>query len=880
MNSFRPLHWIFLMDIKRNHQPPKLADHFLEFYCSAEKLEQIQGDAYEIFYLNLEEKGLRYAQFRFFIHVLSFFRWGNITKTRLTNYSAMNTSMLKNYFKIGWRNLLKQKATTFISVFGLAFAVGCCLVAYLFIEQIWFKGMLQPNKNEIYQLTYAVDEKEGKVRYGTVAEPIAELLKDEFSQIKSQTRVKSGFPVLIHQRESFKQRVMYVDPGFMEMFIYQMEYGYPQALSEPNQVILTYELSEKLFGDTYPIGQEITLVTNGKEIQYKVGGVLEKLNDMEIFNFDLLVNFETQEMLESAVSVKDSWNSELWTFVQIDGESNPNALSAGLEGIRKSQNKINPEKPYLNLELVAYTDLVSESEQIENGVISFLAIGPQILLGAIGAFVLILAVFNYINISILMATKRLKEIGIRKVIGSRRSQLMIQFLSENLIVCVLAICFGCLLAVFIFLPGFNQIASKSLKIDLFNDPYIWAFLISLTAGITLASGLYPAAFVSSFKPVNILKGNQQMGSKSILTSVLLTFQFTLAIISIVAGIAFLQTNYLNENRDWGYDNSDKIIVNVPESDGFLALKNKLSAISIVEAVSGSQNYVGNYLAESVVTFNDQEYEIDLLSAEANYPEILGIKLKSGRFLDSKSATDLTENIIVNEEFMSTLGLSFPLEESIVLDSLEYQIVGVVADFHTEFFQRPMVPTVIRATGDSAYDFLTLQMSPGSASASMELVKGSFREIFPKALFEGKLQAEVFEFSFNDARGVQNIILFSAILAVLLSAMGLYGLVSLNMSSRIKDFCIRKVFGAEMGDLSKKLFRRYLISWGIASILGGVVSYLIVTVFLSSFFAFHSGVGLLPLSSGILGLLLVIGVTVSSQLWKVYKANPSYILKAE
>jgi putative ABC transport system permease protein len=436
------------MDTKRSHQPPNLADRFLGFYCNAEKLEQIQGDAYEIFYLNLEERGLRYARFRFFIHVLSFFRWGNIRRTKPTNYRAMNGAMFKNYLKIGWRNLVKQKGTTFISVFGLACAVGCCLVAYLFIEQIWFKGMLQPNKNEIYQLTYTIEENEGKVTYGTVAEPIAELLKDDFSQIKSQTRVKSGFPIVIHQRESFNQRVIYVDPGFMEMFRFQMEYGYPQALSEPDQVILTYELSEKLFGDTHPIGQEITLVTNGKEKQYKVGGVLGKLNDMEMFNFDLLVNFETQEMLGAAVSVKDSWNSELWTFVQIDSESNPGELSAGLEGIRKSQNEINPEKPYLNLELVAYTDLISKSEQIENGVISFLGIGPQILLGAIGIFVLILAVFNYINISILKATSRLKEIGVRKVIGSRRGQLIAQFLSENLIVCFFALVIGCLLFFF------------------------------------------------------------------------------------------------------------------------------------------------------------------------------------------------------------------------------------------------------------------------------------------------------------------------------------------------------------------------------------------------------------------------------------------------
>jgi putative ABC transport system permease protein len=868
------------MDTKRSHQPPNLADRFLGFYCNAEKLEQIQGDAYEIFYLNLEERGLRYARFRFFIHVLSFFRWGNIRRTKPTNYRAMNGAMFKNYLKIGWRNLVKQKGTTFISVFGLACAVGCCLVAYLFIEQIWFKGMLQPNKNEIYQLTYTIEENEGKVTYGTVAEPIAELLKDDFSQIKSQTRVKSGFPIVIHQRESFNQRVIYVDPGFMEMFRFQMEYGYPQALSEPDQVILTYELSEKLFGDTHPIGQEITLVTNGKEKQYKVGGVLGKLNDMEMFNFDLLVNFETQEMLGAAVSVKDSWNSELWTFVQIDSESNPGELSAGLEGIRKSQNEINPEKPYLNLELVAYTDLISKSEQIENGVISFLGIGPQILLGAIGIFVLILAVFNYINISILKATSRLKEIGVRKVIGSRRGQLIAQFLSENLIVCFFALVIGCLLAAFILLPGFNQIASKSLKLDLFHDHYIWMFLIGLMGFITLASGIYPAVFVSGFKPVTILNGSQKMGSKSLLTSVLLTFQFTLAIISIVAGTAFLQTNYLNENRDWGYDNSDKIIVNVPDAKAYFTLKDQLSAIAAVKEVSGSENYVGNGAEEKEVTYLEQKYLVDYLEAEANYAQILDLRLISGRYLDQNLVSDQQQSVLVNERFMTELGLNFPVEEFFVVDSMRFQIVGVVEDFHSTFFQRPIVPMIIRTGADSVFNYLTLKMTPGSAIFSMDLVRKSWRESNPKGLFEGKLQADVFEREFNDVQGVQHIILFAAVLAVILAAMGLFGLVSLNMNSRIKDFCIRKVFGAALGDLSKKLFKRYLISWGIASVLGGVLSFVVVTIFLDSFFAFHSGVGLLALSSGILGLFLVIGLTVSSQIWKVHRANPANILKSE
>lgn len=776
--------------------------------------------------------------------------------------------MWKNYVKIAWRNLIKQKGATAISVFGLACGVGCCLVAYLFMEQIWFKGMLQPNKNEIHQLTYTVEQEEGIVRYGTVADPILEMLPEEFPQIKAQTQVKTGFPILVHQMESFHQRAMFVHPDFMDMFSYKMEYGHPFALSQPEQVILTKDLSEKLFGDTNPMDQEIALVINNKEKLYKVGGVTEKIGDMELFNFDLLVNIESTKDKDNPASLKDTWDTESWTFIHLEEGIDPGQLQIGLDEIKRRQNEINPERPYRSLDLVAYTDLVKRSEEIENGVVSFLAIGPQILLWVIGLFVLILAVFNYINISILMASRRLKEIGVRKVIGSRRAQLISQFLSENLLVCLFSIVLGCLFAAIIILPGFNQIADKRLTLDLFNDPYIWLFLVGLTVFITLASGWYPAAFVSSFKPVSLLKENQQYGSKSWLTSVLLTFQFTLAIISMVAGIAFLQTNYVNATRDWGYDNEDKIIVNVPEAKEYFNFKDKLQALATVEQISGSQNYVGNWQQKKELIFKDQTYSIDYLQAEGNYPEILGLKLKQGRFLDPDRVSDQEQAILVNEKFIQKLGLTFPTQDSFVIDSVNYQIVGVVEDFHSFAFEAPIGPLVIQSGRDSLFNYLTLKMSPGTATSSMDQVKAIWRQFFPRSLFEGKLQTEVFDQSFRDVRGVQNVILFGAILSVLLSAMGLFGLVSLNMNSRIKDYCVRKIFGASIEHLSQKLFKRYLISWVIASVCGGSIAFLAVKNFLDSFFAYHSGVGFIPLGSGFGVLLAVIGLTVGLQLWKV------------
>ena len=868
------------MDSKINHHPPKWADRFLEFYCNPRRLEQIQGDAYELFYMDLEEKGLLFARFRFLIHVLSFFRWRNIKRSKSTYHTFSQGAMFKNYFKIGWRNLIKQKGTTFISVFGLACAVGCCMVAYLFIAQIWFKGLNQPNKDEIYQLTYTVEEEEGVVTYGTVAEPISEMIPEKLNHVQNQTRVQLEFPILIHNNESYQQRSIYVDPAFMEMFSYRMDYGFSGALKDQGQVILTHELSEKLFGDTHPIGQELALVVNGDEKLFKVGGVLADLKDMDMFTFDLLVNFESHPYTSEDRPLEDKWNSELWTFIQLQKGQDINEFISGLQALTEVQNQINPERPYQKMGLLAYPDIVYAIGDIENGVRDFLGMGPQILLGSIGLFILILATFNYINISVLMATRRLKEIGVRKVIGSRRSQLVWQFLSENLMVCFFALFLGCLLAGFIFLPGFNEIASKNLQIDLLRDKNVWMFLGGMLIFITLISGLYPAIYVSSFKPINILKGSQKIGSKSILTSVLLTFQFTLAIISIVAGIAFVQTNYINEHRDWGYNSADKIIVNVPNKKDFLPLKNKLLALASVNQVSGSQDYVGTWIREEVLEFHDEKYEISLLNAEANYPELLGLRLKQGRLFNPELISDTQESVVVNQTFLDKLGLTFPLDEKISLDSVNYSVVGVVEDFHTKFFQEAIDPMVIKASSDTTFNYLTLVTSPGTAESSMNAVKKIWHETIPKGLFYGKLQKEVFENEFSDVQGVRNIILFSAILAVILAALGLFGLVSLNMTSHIKDYCIRKVFGADLGDISMKLFKRYLLIWGVAGILGGAFSILIISSFLDSFFAFHSGVGVFPIGTGLLLLLIVVAVTVGSQIWKIVKANPAVILKSE
>ncbi len=868
------------MDTKKTYEPPKVASNFLEWYCNPEKLEEIEGDAYELFYMNLEERGPNYARWKYIWHVITFFRWSNIRRRKPTYYTNTHTAMFKSYFKLGWRNLRKQKLTTFISVFGLSTAVACSLVAYLFIEQIWFKGMNQENKEELHQLVYKIEKEEGIITNGTIAKPVYDWL-NETSQIQhGLTRVMRGSNVLIHNNETYFPRTQFVDSDYMEMFSYGIQSGYAGALEDPNQVILSSEFAERLFGDAPAIGQEISLIIAEEEKFFQVAAVLEPMKDIEIFEFEVLAHFDAIWAKNADLTLKDQWKQEAWTFIRVKDESELVALNSSFDQIKADQNQINPDQPYLEVSTIPFTELVPMASKIDNGVIGFMGQGPIILLSVIAAFIMILAIFNYVNISILMATKRLKEIGVRKVIGVKRSQLILQYLSENFLVCLGAIVFGCLIAGAFFLPGFNSIAFKNLQLDLLGNWMIWAWLGGLLFFLTIASGIYPAIYISSFQPLSILKGKSEVGKKGWLTQTLITLQFTLAVIGIVAGIAFVQTNAQNADREWGYSSENKIILNVPDPEKYEVLENQIRNNSNVISAVGSQAYIGNWINQNDMKVADKEISAQFLLSESNYLSEMEVESVSGRTLDQLAPAEFENSILVNETFVQESGLLDPIEQIVEIDSVDHRIVGVVKDFHTIYFQSEVAPMVIKASDSKDFNYLTLSFLEGNDTQTMEEVRSIWRGIFPRDLFTGQFQNQVFDQAINDAEGVQNILLFASGLCIILAAMGLFGLVSLNLKARIKDYCVRKVYGASTPGLAVGLVRRYLILGSIAAILGGGLAWFAVSGFLDSFFAFHSGVGVIPLGTSIGLLLIVVLLTGFSQIFRLEKANPSVVLKSE
>lgn len=865
------------MNSEKQNNPPRWADKFLELYCNPKLLEQIQGDVHELYYWRLEEKGARQAKGAFCWDILRFCRWRNIKRSTTQQQQFNNRAMLKNYFKIGWRNLLKQKLPSFINIFGLATAIACCMVAYLFIEGIWLKGMYHENKDEIYMVTYTAEDNDGVSQYGSLAAPLANSL-NEFSSIKNVVRINNSPLVVGYKNENFRQFVQFVDPNYMDVFTHTIISGTNDALKDPSQVILTEWVAQKFFGSKVPIGEEILLHIKGEEKSFTVGAVVENQTAAAMFHFDILIN--NTHLSHSGNSFDDNWQNSAWTFVQIPNQKDITSIDEQFESLVKQQNEVLPDSKYLALQLEPFMTLSRKAQNIRGGAGNGASLAPQIVLSAIGGFLLILAVFNYINIAILMATRRIKEIGIRKVIGSKRSQLVFQFLSENMITCFISITMGLIIAYTLFIPWFNDMATTNLRIDLITDPYIYLFLGGLLIFITLTSGAYPAFYISSFQPLQIFSGKQRIGSKGTFTSVLLTFQFILAIITIVAGASFVRTNSVNQSRDWGYDNSDKIVINIPNQQAYIEIKNELKQHNQVLDLSGSTHRIGNTISETEFSLKDEISQVDFIQGNANYPELMGLRLAEGRLFNKELSSDISNSILVNRKFMNAYNLKFPVQEAIEIDSIDYNIIGVVEDFHSENFAYELNPVIISATPDSVANYLTIKVNSGEAQAMAEFIKALWHEKVNGSVYDGHIQAEIFDFYFFEMRGLRNMMIFTATLAVILSAMGLFGLVSLSVAAKMKDISIRKVLGATMMHLSKTVLKKYLVLWLIGCTLGLFLAYMAINALLESVYSFHAGVGFIPLIFAMLLLLVVIIITISSQLVKVKRTNPVDTLRTE
>lgn len=850
--------------------PPKWANRFLAWYCNSELLEQLQGDVHELFYWRLAEKGHSAAKRQFIWDVLRLFKWSNIKRKKRKTQNFNNMGMIKNYFKIGLRNLWKQRMPSTINIIGLSLAIGCCLVAFKWIEQVFVSDSFHSKSDQIFLLTPTKMVDGDQKRLGYIPSDWSEEFGLDASGVKDKTRVSYGTPMVKSGKIDWPELVTYVDAGYFRMFDFKMIYGSGESINDLGSVIMSESQAEVYFGQEFPLGKQIMI----NQKTYVVSAIIADAPKNTSLRHGILLNHKIKEQEYDKLF-------RSWVFVEID-ESSRTAVELAFNQVMGQYNDTHEDNPYTSIEFESLNTMAHNSLEVSGGLGSPVPIEPVILLACIGGFMLTLATFNYINVSISMAMKRMKEIGVRKVIGSKKRQLITQFLVENLLLIVVAVAIGLLLAAAYFLPGFNQISGSNLEMNMLAHGNLWIFLLVLILFITVASGAYPAFYVASFKPVNIFRGNQNTKSKRRFTGVLLSFQMTLAIVTIMAAVMFVYTNKVQQKADWGYTHQDKwgmrYLPSLPKS----AIDEAILALPEVQSISRTVDVIGDtWQDQSTYLPDGRSFETAYFEVSNNYLDHLGIELVAGRYFSAELTSENDKSVIVNERFMKTHQGNFEPNMIVNFDSTEYRVVGVVKDFHYRPFNTDIIPAIFIKKPDSLQQSVSIKVN----TTDMASLRLKFEEILEELAPDDRhiiyAYSEVFDSYFEETKGMQDIMVFVATLAILLSSMGLYGLVSVSVSSRMKDFGIKKILGASGFELSKDVYKRFAWIIGIAIVLGGTISVFLIGVLLESLYSGNQQqIGILPLLFGGFILASVAYITIYTQIFQVKRMNPASTLRVE
>lgn len=868
----------------KNTQLPNFFYRLFKWLCKPELFEELQGDLEEAF----EEKKAIYGTSRartiYRKEVLKMIRPSVLRHLQPSPYFN-HFIMFRNYFKTSLRGMVKNPLSSFINVFGLSVAIGVCLLVYTFLSWDQSIDRFHENKDEIYLATHFVNRDGAQEQYGLTPRPLGAMLKEDFVHIKKVCRVEDRPVVLKHGESVFHERIRYVDPEFMEMFTFPFKWGHAGALADVNSIILSNDMAVKYFGEENPVGEDVQVFFDGTRSKtFTIAGVAEAFPTAHAIEFGFLINFENFRVSEPGYDFHDWGASVNATLIQVENPSDLYHIAQGMEKYRKLQNEAQPDWPISSFAFEQLTNLHLRSGNIRNGISYDGNQEGRIGLTIIAIFMLALACFNYINIAVVSAAKRLKEIGIRKVIGANRRQVVVQFLAENVFVTSFALVLGFVLCLVVFMPWFTQFSGWNLEMDLV-DKNLWIFLVFLLLFTGIASGIYPAFYISKFDVVKIFKGSVRFGQKNPLTKLFLVIQLVLACITITCSVVFTQNNTYLNNRAWGYNARGAMYIEVADESAFDQLRATMAQNPDVLSTAASKHHLGRTMASTVVRMPDREYEVKELAVDPHYFETLGLELLEGRvFLDHHESD--RQAVVVNELFVKNLGLDQPdtadgpVGQIVKIDSTRYEVIGAVKDFHFYDFFNKMQPTIFRLAAPENYNYLSMRVRVGAERETYEALQAEWGALFPHIPFQGGYQDEVWGPFFDRVDKSERFTKVITSVAIMLACLGLYGLVILNVAGRLREFSIRKALGAGLRNIAANISKQYMVLAAVAMVIGAPLSYQFATAYLNMLFAYPIPVGFSSVAISMVLLMAMLLAVVLSQVRKVSKSNPVNGLRVE
>jgi putative ABC transport system permease protein len=815
--------------------------------------------------------------------------------------------MIKNYFKTAFRNLWRNKNFTFINIAGLAVGIAVCLVIFLIIQFELSFDDFHSKKDRIYRvLTEYHHEDAANIAYKKdVPFPMPAGLKTAFPQIEQVAPIFASHDdkLLIPDdngttTKQFKEDkgVFFTEPSFFKMFDYPLLAGSYESLKEPNNVLLTKEIAEKYFGDwkTAP-GKTIKLEVGGYIFEHgtdilKVSGILATIPANTDFQLKLVVAYgtgSTGSIMATNTDWEDRTNSGFGCYIlmppNISVDNFNQQLSAYSRKVESPENK--------DSHIIQPLSAVHYDTQTGN--YSNKTISQELLnvLWLIAAFILLIACVNFINLSTAQAVNRAKEVGVRKVLGSNKSQLQIQFIIETFLIVTVAVMLAAVITI-LALPYVNQLLELSLSFNILNNPAIILFLLAVTIVVTALAGFYPSIVLSRFNPVNALKSKLTVNAaKGIsLRRGLVVFQFIIAQALIIGTLIIVQQMNYFMDQPLGFDKD--AIINVPfrvDSAWFSKadyLKQQLLSVKGVQAVSFSSNTPVEDANDMWSTFKfdhsikEADFKAITKFADNEYVPAYKLQLVAGRNLQPSK---FTQEFLVNESLVKSLGFKkqediLNKEISIWGDKIKCPVVGVLKDFNDRSFRNDLAPLLI-TTNNTMYSQAGIKLATKNISSTLQSVKTIWEQTFPDFVYEYKfLDDKVASFYKQENQLSQLYKIFAAI-AIFLSCLGLYGLASFMAVQRIKEVGIRKVLGATATNIVYLFSKEFILLIGIAFVIASPVAWYFMHKWLQDY-PYRIDLSWWIFIAGGAASIIIALATVSFQAIKAAIANPVKSLRTE
>jgi putative ABC transport system permease protein len=792
--------------------------------------------------------------------------------------------MIKNYFKTAWRNLIKNKIYSLINIGGLAIGMAVAMLIGL-----WMYDELSTNKHfKNYDSLYQVimhQSNEGEISTNWVTPfPMGDELKSKYSDFKAVTMCDGGGR---HSLENGDEKVMkdgyFIGEDAVNMFSFNILYGDKTPLHDPYSIVLTDETAKILFNTTNAVGKIVKL---DDAYDLKVTAVITKQPKNSSIVFDCLLPWKLQESIyPDTKNYVNNWGNNSWrTFVQLNDNANVESVNAKIKDVvldHFADDKImQASKPKIELFPMSKWRLYTDFENGKNvgGYIKYVR-----LFGILGLVVLLIACINFMNLSTARSSKRAKEIGIRKVVGSLRKQLIGQFLSESMLITVIAFLLS-LVIVFFALPYFNKLTNKDMSLFIYN-PLFWSLIIAFTLLTGLIAGSYPALYLSSFKPVKVLKGKVNTGKGSALPrKILVVIQFASSVVLMIGTIIIYQQIQHGKDRPIGYEKKGLLSVNYSSdmNKNFDALQNDLLSTGVIYSLCKSNSpATENWCSQNGWEWKgskpgDKTTGINTIATEYNFTKTLGIKLIAGRDLSADYSTD-SAAVILNQAAVNLMRLKNPVGETIKWNGQNRTIIGVVPDLQMESPFQSVSPMIIKFSKDWV-NSLIVRISP---NVSMAKAIGIIKPIFEKynAQFEYQFADEEYAKKFNYEELVANLAAIITIIAIFISCLGLFGLASYMAEQRTKEIGVRKVLGATVPNIWQLLSKDFVVLVLIACTMAVPIAWYLMNDWLKTYqYKINIGFGVFALV--IAASVVITLLTVSFQAIKAALANPVKSLRTE